>query len=230
MENETSEPIESVEPEPVEPKPVEPIRPRPTKKKSGSGVWVSLLIVIAAVGLGGLFYRRQARRVAPPTPQPTPASTKGGLPATMSYTMYVPDDNALLSRMVVTEKNPFPRPPTWEMKAGHTLELLCKKLILLPRALKVLSSPKRGKDGVVTVNFSDEFNVLKEAHETSVALILDSMASTLGAVDDPDGKPVPMRVLIEGKPVGIFSEYDLSEPWKSSQPADETPPDAESVH
>ena len=202
---------------------------RPEKKQSGA--LMSLAIVAIAIGAGAFLYSRQnATNVTPtPTPKPTPVPMKNGMPVVMNYTMYLPNDNAFLSRTTVTEKNPFPRKPTWEMKAGRTLELLCKRLDLVPKRTKVLSAPKKDKNGVVTVNLSEDFNVLKEAHETSVALILDSMAATLGAVDDPDGKPVPMRVLIEGKKLDIFSEYDLSEPWKSSQPADETPPDAESV-
>lgn len=207
----------------------QPAGNRPAKKPNGT--LISLLIGLAAFGVGALLYSflGPSRTTFPPTPKPTPVPMKNGMPVVMNYTMYVPNDNALLSRITVTEKNPFPRKPTWEMKAGRTLELLCKRLNLVPKRTKVLSAPKKDKNGIVTVNLSEDFNVLKEAHETSVALILDSMAATLGAVENPDGKPVPMRVLIEGKKLDIFSEYDLSEPWKSSQPADETPPDAESV-
>jgi hypothetical protein len=81
----------------------------------------------------------------------------------------------------------------------------------------------------VTVNLNAAFKKLDTSPETAVALVLDAMAKTLGAVNDPNGKPVKLRVLVEGKPLTVFNQYDLSEPWTSTQPEDETAPDAESV-
>jgi hypothetical protein len=201
------------------------------ENKSGFPM-LPVLIVVIILAAGLIWWLRRPAPISNggktfPTPTATPKSNKP--PAMVSYTLYLPNDQALLSRHTVAEKNPFHGTPSWTLKAGRTLELLCQRLKDLPRATKVLNSPKRDAHGVVTVNMSDEFMKLDGAHETTVALVLDAMAKTLGAVDSPDGKPVKMRVLVEGKPIKTLSEFDLSEPWTSTQPEDETAPDAESV-
>ena len=203
----------------------------PSERKTGFPI-LPLLFLAVALAAGVIWWLRRPttptgpNTVATPVPTKTPQSKR---PTAMSYTLYVPNDQALLSKRVVTEKNPFRTTPTWTLKAGRTLELLFKRLTILPRNTKVLNSPKRDAHGVVTVNVSQEFMTLDSAHETTAALVLDSIAKTLESVEPSDGKRTKVRILVEGKPIKTLSEFDLSEPWTSTQPADEMPPDAESV-
>lgn len=185
------------------------------------------------VGAGGvLWWLRSPAPVEEPgtTPTATPvaqATPKSAQPKTITHTLFVPNEQALLSKTSVTEQNALPSTPTWETKASHTLKILFKHLKDLPRGTKVLGAPTRDKKGIVTINFSREFRGLDTMHETPVALVLDSVACTLGAIESPEDKPVKLRILVEGKPLHTLSEYDLSQPWTSSQPMDETAPSAE---
>jgi hypothetical protein len=205
-----------------------------SEQKSGFPVLPVVALLVLLVG-GVLWW---LSRPAPPvndgrpmpTSAPTPSPTVNtGKPATMSYTIFLPNEQAFLSRKIITEKNPFPGTPTWSQKAERSLVILCQRLTALPRATKVLSPPKKDAKGIVTVNMSDEFMQLNGKHETTVGLVLDAIASTLGAVDSPGGKPAKVRILVEGKPITTLSEFDLSDIWTSSQPADETPPRPEDV-
>ena len=185
---------------------------------------ISLLIVLVALAAGAGFWLKRSQITSPPRPPIYAPKVPAGM---MAYIIFLPNAQAFLTRKIIMEKNPFPKPPTWEMKAGHTLELLCQRLKELPQNTKVLSFPKRGKDGVVTINLSEDFMKLQMQPDTAVALVLDAMASTLGTVASPNGKPVKMKVLVENQRVHGFSEFDLSEPWTSTQPQDETPPRTE---
>jgi hypothetical protein len=190
-----------------------------------------LLIVALVWAAGLLWWLRQPAPMANggqalPTPVATPPKAP---PAVISYTLFLPNDQALLSRHTVTEKNPLLVTPDWTHKAERALALLCERLKDLPPGTKVLGPPKKDADGVITINMSAEFKKLDQSSETAVALVLDAMAKTLGAVDSPGGKPVKLRVLVEGRPLQTLNQFDLSEPWTSTQPEDETAPNAESV-
>lgn len=203
-----------------------PISPEPRTRLP----LLPILVVVIALAAGLAWWMRRPATVGNVRVTPTPTQAPSGQrPATMSYTLYLPNDQALLSKYVFSEKNPFPKTPTWEMRAGRTLELLSKRLNALPRTTKVLAPPKRFENNVVVVNMSREFMKLDSMHETRVGLVLDAIAKTLEAVEPSDGERVKVRILVEGKPIQTLSEFDLSDVWTSSQPADEMPPDAESV-
>lgn len=195
---------------------------------SSNSARISLAIIIIALIVGVVVWKRR--------PHNNTAINSGQIttlrklpPGMVLYTIYVPDDQALLTQKILAEKNPYPKKPTWEMKAGRTLELLFTKLKDLPSGTKILLVPKREKNGVVRINLSREFSRIQAKPDTVVALVLDAMASTLGAVDVGGktlngGKAMKLRILIENQPVHEFSEFDLSTPWTSTQPQEEIAP------
>jgi hypothetical protein len=190
-----------------------------------------LFLIVALLWAVALIWWLRRPQPISDVGQPLPTPTTHTVPPshTLVYTLFLPNDQALLTRHSVTEKNSFSAKPDWTRKANRALELLCKRLKDLPQGTRLLGVPQRDAKGIVTVNLNAAFKKLDTSPETAVALVLDAMAKTLGAVNDPNGKPVKLRVLVEGKPLTVFNQYDLSEPWTSTQPEDETAPDAESV-
>lgn len=159
----------------------------------------------------------------PPETTPKPKST--------TFILFVPNDNALLSPQKITDdKTPADAP--YGVKAKRALELLFPRLQFLPARTRLLSAPKKDKNGVVRVDFSKEFLSLDKQHETPVMLTLDAMARTLGALDSADGKNLKsakMLVTVEGKTVPTLGQFSLDEPWTASETVPDTPDPKDAV-
>lgn len=151
--------------------------------------------------------------VATPTSEVAPSSHS------QKFELFVPNEDARLSRKTVTDEN-TPIDAPYSEKAARALELLFPQIEFLPSGLRTVAPPVKDKDGVVRVNLSKEFLQLNTAHETPVMLSLDAIARTLGALDSQDGtnfKPVKVLFLVEGKTIPTLSEFSLDEPWTVSE-------------
>lgn len=151
--------------------------------------------------------------VATPLTEATPAFES------QRFELFVPNDDARLSRKTVTDEKTSTGAP-YGKKAARALELLFPQIEFLPTGLKIVSEPIKDKNGVVHVNLSKEFLKLNTAHETPVMLTLDAIARTLGALNGGGGKvspPAKVLFLVEGKTVPTLSEFSLEEPWTVSE-------------
>lgn len=140
-----------------------------------------------------------------------------------TFTLFVPNDQALLSLQTVRDTS-TPSGATYEQKAKRVLELLWKKLEFLPPQTRLLEPPQKTESGVVRVNLSKEFLKLDSQNETPVALTLDAISKTLGALESKNGKPVlsaKVRFLVEGKTIRSMSEFALDEAWQASEKEDD---------
>jgi hypothetical protein len=204
--------------------------------------WLIAFAVLAAVviafALPRIFNSAQNNDIAPQnaaspdtgsTP-PVPPDT-APKPKSTTFILFVPNDNALLSLQEVPDAS-TPGDAPYDVKARRALELLFPRLKFLPPRVKLLSAPKKEKNGVVRVDFSKEFLSLGAQHETPVMLTLDAMARTLGALDSPDGKNLKsakMQVLINGKTVSTLGQFSLDEPWTASETAPDVPDPKDAV-
>lgn len=133
----------------------------------------------------------------------------------MEFTLYLPNDNALLSPKKV--KHEVPSNATYGQKANIAAQIVLDKIAFVPEGSKLLGEPKKDDKGVVQLNFNKKFLGLEHQSETPIMLTFDALAHTLGALEK-DGKPAKLQILVEGKTVSEFGEFDLSQPWKSTQP------------
>src|SRR5690606_30791253 len=120
-------------------------------------------------------------------PTPTATSEAPSTTERATFNLFVPNDNAMLSRQTVTDSS-TPGDAPYPQKARRALELLFPKIEFLPPGTKLLAAPAKDKNGVVRVNLSKEFLELDKEPETPVMLTLDAMARTLGALESSDGK------------------------------------------
>jgi hypothetical protein len=153
----------------------------------------------------------------PPETTPKPKST--------TYILFVPNANAMLSQQKVTDAS-TPGDAPYGVKAKRALELLFPRLKFLPARTRLLSAPKKEKNGIVRVDFSKEFLNLGTQSETPIMLTLDAMARTLGALESPDGKNLKsakMQITVDGKTVSTLGEFSLDEPWTASETTPDVP-------
>ena len=156
---------------------------------------------------------------------PAPASTVKTTPSpqSQSFTIFIPTADAKLSKQLVKVTD-VALPTNFEDKSQRVLEFLFPKLEFLPQGTRLLEAPQLEKDGIVRLNLSRQFLQLNKSPETPVALTLDSISRTLGALRTTNGKPsaaAKVRFLAEGKTIRTLSEFSLDEPWKASDQFDE---------
>ena len=203
-----------------------PESPRPGTKPTSSLLVLSILgIFVVGVFILWVLARPNPQPPSTPAPVPTPTVAATPLPKATRFVLFVPNDNALLSREIVHDTN-TPAGAPYPQKAKRALELLFPKIEFVPKGVKLLAAPTKEKNGVVRVNLSKEFLKLDSQPETPVMLTLDAMAKTLGALDSKDGKTfdsAKMQVLVEGKTVQTLSQFSLDEPWEASETKPETP-------
>lgn len=148
----------------------------------------------------------------------TPSPTAQAKPHRgMSYTLFVPNDDAMLSRQIVRDTSTLV-PITYDQKAKRALELLWKKMEFLPSGTQLLEAPRKEKNGVVRLNFNKAFLHLDTSPDNVVILILDSISQTLGALEyntSKINKPAKIQIVVEGKRITEFNQFTLAEPWQA---------------
>ncbi len=194
----------------------------PRRSPGGLYKWLVPFLIFDAVVIAGAL----AWVMNKPSTQPEVSSDASATPTAemtpadaQKFELFVPNDDARLSRKTVTDEN-IAANASYGEKATRALELLFPQVEFLPSGLRTVAPPAKDKDGVVRVNLSKEFLKLNTAHETPVMLSLDAIARTLGALDSPDGKsfkPAKVLFLVEGKTIPTLSEFSLNEPWIVSE-------------
>lgn len=148
----------------------------------------------------------------------TPSPTAEAKPHRgMSYTLFVPNDDAMLARQTVRDTSTLV-PTTYDQKARRALELLWKKMEFLPTGVQLLEAPRKEKNGVVRLNFNKAFLQLDTAPDNVVILILDAVSQTLGALEyntSKTNKPAKIMIVVEGKKITEFNQFTLAEPWQA---------------
>lgn len=197
-----------------------------------------LAAIVVAFALPRAFNGPQNQIVAPENvtnagseSTPTTPPDVAPKPKSATYILFVPNDNALLSKQTVTDAS-TPGDAPYEVKARRALELLFPRLKFLPSRTRLLKAPKKDKKGIVHVDFSKEFLNLGTQHETPMMLTLDAMARTLGALESADGKNLKsakMQITVAGKTVSTLGQFSLDEPWTASETVPDTPDPKDAV-
>lgn len=194
----------------------------PQRSPGGLAKWLVPFLVFDAILITGAVawvMTRPATPVGPAEVNPTPTTQVTPAFESQKFELFLPNDDARLSRKTVTDEN-TPADAPYGKKAERALELLFPQIEFLPAGLRTVAPPTKDKNGVVHVNLNKEFLKLNTAHETPVMLSLDAIASTLGALDSRDGKnfqPARVLFLVEGKTIPTLSQFSLNEPWTVSQ-------------
>jgi|GEM_PF-4671707 len=193
----------------------------PKRSPGGLPKWVVPFLVFDALLITGALAwvmnkpstQPQTDAGTTPTAEMTPAADL------QKFELFVPNDDARLSRKTVTDEN-ISATASYGEKASRALELLFPQIEFLPTGLRTVAQPVKDKDGIVRVNLNREFLKLNTSPETPVMLSLDAIAQTLGALDSQDGKtfkPAKVLFLVEGKTIPTLSEFSLNEPWTVSE-------------
>lgn len=212
---------------------------RPATAKKSSPLWVFLLPLALLMGTLWQFWRESEESSTPPadnndnavatprprptptpkpkpTPQPTPRPKPAAAP--VKLTLFVPNENGELQRSVVTHPDllnselPTATDTAFSVLAAGSLGLLFKKAPEnFPPGTKLLGSPKLEGD-VARVNLSKEFQQPEFWQgSTQTQMTVYSIVNTVAAESD-DTKPVKVQFLVEGKPIDVLGELDVSEP------------------
>jgi hypothetical protein len=202
-----------------EERPQEGRKPVSAKPRNRSLTGWALVLPVALIG--GLFWFND-RPPAPTTDTSitetaTPSATPDGgggsaaLPAVVQ--IYLPDENGTLT----TQKATLQRTDgVWANQASRGKQviesLLTKSPADFPSGTKVLDTTYGG-DGTLDLNFNEAFrspNFWQGSARTlsTVYAIVNSVVKQQYAGDSVS----KVRILIEGKPVDVLGELDLSEP------------------
>jgi hypothetical protein len=159
--------------------------------------------------------------VATPRPKPTPRPTPSTNGTPVKLTLFVPNENGELQQSVVTDpallNTELPTAPSthFSVVAATALRLLLKKAPEnFPTGTKLLAAPKL-EDDVVRLNLSKEFQqpeFWQGSAQTQMTVY--SIVNTVAAVESGDTKPVKVQLLVEGKPLDVLGEFDVSEPME----------------
>jgi hypothetical protein len=157
-----------------------------------------------------------------PQPKPTPQSTPTAEGTAVKLTLFVPNENGELQRSVVTDpklsSNNLPTAPdsAFSVLAADSLKWLFKKAPEnFPTGTKLLTPPKL-EDNVVRLNLSKEFQQPDFWQgSTQTLMTVYSIVNTVAAVEAGDTKPIKVQLLVEGKPIDVLGELDVSEPLEA---------------
>lgn len=194
----------------------------PKRSPGGLAKWLVPFLILDAILVTGAVawvMTRSPNTQAKPQAGATPLTQATPAFEAQKFVLFVPNDDARLSRKTVTDENTAADAP-YAQKAERALELLFPQIKFLPPGLRTIAPPVKDRNGIVRVNLNQEFLKLNTMHETPVMLSLDSIANTLGALDSSHGdslKPAKVLFLVEGKTIPTLSQFSLDEPWVVSQ-------------
>jgi hypothetical protein len=139
-------------------------------------------------------------------------------PGTVTYTIYVPNDDGKLQRKTITEKAPSPstNDATQLRNANRALELLFQNAPeLFPNNTKLTNGGVKrapGEEGNLwQVSLDQNFQQAEQwRSETITQVALGAIALT--AESSLGASSPQIQILIDGKPIQTLGEYDVSDP------------------
>ena len=177
---------------------------------------VLIVIILAVIAVGGWWVK--SRPVAPSTasniPQTTtPLPTQPAKQQT-ELTLYVPNDSAMLEKQ--TDKVTVDSSSPFEDLAKKAFALLQQKAPKnYPNGAELLDV-KTGKDGTAILNFNSNFkNASFWQGSTRTLIGIYSIVNTVTAIPADDFKAQQVEFQVEGKPIAVLGELDVSDPLKS---------------
>lgn len=139
-------------------------------------------------------------------------------PGTVTYTIYVPNDDGKLQRKTITEKAPSSSADdaAQPRNANRALELLFQNAPeLFPDNTKLTNGGLKRAPGEAgnlwQVSFNEDFQQADRwRSETITRVALGAIALT--AESSLDASSPQIQILVDGKPVQTLGEYDVSDP------------------
>jgi len=176
---------------------------------------ILMVVILAAIASGGWWLKTHrpttsanAVQINPPT---TPVETSDK--KSISLTLYIPNDNAMLEKHSV--KDSIGSSAHFADLAKNACSLLQEKAPdNFPKGTKLIDV-KTKPDGTAILNFNSKFNDSSFWNSSALALMgTYSIVNTITAIPADDFKAQQVQFQVEGKPIVVLGELDVSDPLK----------------